>query len=71
VAVKIKILPKEVLFVCRFYHFITKEEIPLKVIAQSILMRYPLENVTRYVQDSKKGYIYYLCSPGVRAFKNI
>jgi len=52
----------------RFYHFITKEEIPLKVIAQSILMRYPLENVTRYVKDSKKGYTYYLCSPGMRPF---
>lgn len=48
----------------RFYHFITKEEIPLKVIAQSILMHYSLENVTRYVKDSKPSYIYYFCSPG-------
>jgi len=51
----------------RYYHFITKEEIPLKVIAQSILLQYRLDNVTKYVKDSKPGYIYYLCSPGMRA----
>lgn len=52
----------------RLYHFITNEEIPLKVIAQSILMHYPLENVTRYVKDSKPGYIYYFCTPGMITF---
>lgn len=40
----------------------------LKVIAQSVLMHYPLEDITKYVKDSKPGYIYYLCTPGMIIF---
>lgn len=53
-----------------FYYFITKEEVPLKIIAQSALMNFPLENITKYVKDSKPGYIYYLCTPGVISNKD-
>ena len=49
----------------RFYYLITKEEVSLKVIAQSTLMNFLLEDVTKYVKDSKPGNIYYLISPGV------
>ncbi|WP_353094948.1 hypothetical protein [Tissierella praeacuta] len=49
----------------RFYHIVTKEELPFKVIAQSRIMRFLLEENVNYIYDAKPGYRYYNCTPWV------